>query len=369
MLEREKLSGTNFNNWFRQLRTVLRVEKKLYVTEQPMTVALTAGASNNELEDRNALYNIHNEVACLMLSSMSLKLQRQFKNYATYDMLQELKSMFEKEDEVERVLPEKAAAPQVLAIQGGRIYKSNKKPQAAKGKVLKGLIGERKQKQGDIYLYMGNELKSMFEKQAKVERFDLIQTFHACKQEEGKSVAAYVLQMKGDVDQLQRLGYMLPQDILVDGTPYSNMHHSTFRSMFEREKLSENNFNDWFRQLKLVLRVEKKMYVIEQPLPMAPAADSATKLKSMFEKQAKVERFDLIQTFHACKQEEGKSVAAYVLQMKGDVDQLQPKDKGKANGKGKDKQGYIPKPKNPKPAAKEHPAKDDTCHHYKEVGH
>ncbi|GJX04778.1 retrotransposon protein, putative, ty1-copia subclass [Tanacetum coccineum] len=41
----------------------------------------------------------------------------------------------------------------------------------------------------------------------------------------------------------------------------------------------------------------------------------------------------------------------------------------KANGKGNDKQVYIPKPKNPKPSAKEHPAKDDTCHHCKEVGH
>nr|GEX25893.1 hypothetical protein [Tanacetum cinerariifolium] len=47
------------------------------------------------------------------------------------------------------------------------------------------------------------------------------------------------------------------------------------------------------------------MFVIEQPLPVAPAADSAAnELKSMFEKQARVERFDIIQTFHACKQEE-----------------------------------------------------------------
>nr|GFC60315.1 hypothetical protein [Tanacetum cinerariifolium] len=30
---------------------------------------------------------------------------------------------------------------------------------------------------------------------------------------------------------------------------------------------------------------------------------------------------------------------------------------------------YIPKPKNPKPSAKEHLAKDDTFHHCKEVGH
>ncbi|GJZ32376.1 retrotransposon protein, putative, ty1-copia subclass [Tanacetum coccineum] len=45
------------------------------------------------------------------------------------------------------------------------------------------------------------------------------------------------------------------------------------------------------------------------------------------------------------------------------------KGKGKANGKGKYKQVYIPKPTNPKPSAKEHPAKDDTCHQCKEVGH
>ncbi|GJW18660.1 retrotransposon protein, putative, ty1-copia subclass [Tanacetum coccineum] len=95
--------------------------------------------------------------------------------------------------------------------------------------------------------------------------------------------------------------------------PVQNINHSTFKSMFEREKLFGNNFNDWFRQLKLVFRVEKKMFVIKQPIPLTPAADSATN--------------------------------------------------------GKDKQVYIPKPKNPKPTAKEHPAKDDTCHHCKEVGH
>ncbi|GKE54099.1 hypothetical protein Tco_1489255, partial [Tanacetum coccineum] len=48
---------------------------------------------------------------------------------------------------------------------------------------------------------------------------------------------------------------------------------------------------------------------------------------------------------------------------------LKAKGKGKANGKGKDKQVYISKPKNPKPSTKEHPAKDDTCHHCKEVGY
>ncbi|GKA12000.1 zf-CCHC domain-containing protein [Tanacetum coccineum] len=40
--------------------------------------------------------------------------------------------------------------------------------------------------------------------------------------------------------------------------------------------------------------------------------------------------------------------------------------KNKVNGKGKDKKVYIPKPNNPKPTAKERPAKDDACHHCKE---
>ncbi|GJT13763.1 retrotransposon protein, putative, ty1-copia subclass [Tanacetum coccineum] len=43
---------------------------------------------------------------------------------------------------------------------------------------------------------------------------------------------------------------------------------------------------------------------------------------------------------------------------------LNPKGKNKVKGKGKDKKDYIPKP-----IAIERPAKDDACHHCKEVGH
>ncbi|GJY74100.1 hypothetical protein Tco_0478531 [Tanacetum coccineum] len=60
---------------------------------------------------------------------------------------------------------------------------------------------------------MLQELRYMFEKQAGVDRFDLIQTFHACKQEEGKSVCSYILKMKGCVEQLERLSYVILQEI------------------------------------------------------------------------------------------------------------------------------------------------------------
>ncbi|GJU55626.1 hypothetical protein Tco_1229340 [Tanacetum coccineum] len=67
--------------------------------------------------------------------------------------------------------------------------------------------------------------------------------------------------------------------VVVMAHPVQNINHSAFRSMFEREKLSGNNFINWFRQLKLVLRVEKKMFFIELPIPPSPAADSAANMK------------------------------------------------------------------------------------------
>ncbi|GJU08845.1 putative retrotransposon ty1-copia subclass protein [Tanacetum coccineum] len=60
-------------------------------------------ATNQEMENWNKICDYHNEVACLMLDSMTPKLQRQFENYSPYDMLQELKSMFEKQTGVESI--------------------------------------------------------------------------------------------------------------------------------------------------------------------------------------------------------------------------------------------------------------------------
>ncbi|GKF64449.1 hypothetical protein Tco_0187897 [Tanacetum coccineum] len=89
-------------------------------SEQPIPPAPAADSAANVLAKWNAVYDAHNEVACLILRSRTPELHRQFENSSPYEMLQ--------------------------------------------------------------------ELKPMFEKQARVERFDLIQTFHACKQEERKPV-------------------------------------------------------------------------------------------------------------------------------------------------------------------------------------
>ncbi|GJY12404.1 retrotransposon protein, putative, ty1-copia subclass [Tanacetum coccineum] len=153
-------------------------------------------------------------------------------------------------------------------------------------------------------------------------------TFHACKQEEGKPVAAYVLQMKGYVDQLEHLGYMLPQDLIV-GLILNGL--TKYFAGFVR------NYN-MHNMGKTIGELHAMLIEYEKGLPK-------------------------------------KAETPHVMMIKGGKIQkakkksLKAKGKGKANGKGNDKQVYISKPKNPKPSAKEHPAKDDTCHHCKEVGH
>ncbi|GJT79903.1 hypothetical protein Tco_1054245 [Tanacetum coccineum] len=62
----------------------------------PIPPALAADSAGNMLAEWNAVYDAYNEVACLMFESITLELHRQFENYPPYEMLQELKSMFEK---------------------------------------------------------------------------------------------------------------------------------------------------------------------------------------------------------------------------------------------------------------------------------
>nr|GFA48278.1 retrotransposon protein, putative, Ty1-copia subclass [Tanacetum cinerariifolium] len=146
----------------------------MHVIEQPIPPAPAADSTANVLAEWNPVYDAHNEVAYLMLGSMTSKLYRQFKNYSPYEMLQELRSVFENQAgdlsvglilngltndfagfvrnynmhnmektigelhalliEYEKGLPKKAVTPQVMAIQGGRIQKANKKSHNAKGK-------------------------------------------------------------------------------------------------------------------------------------------------------------------------------------------------------------------------------------------
>ncbi|GJV88839.1 retrotransposon protein, putative, ty1-copia subclass [Tanacetum coccineum] len=122
----------------------------------------------------------------------------------------------------------------------------------------------------------------------------------------------------------------------------------------------------------MVLRVEKKLFVIEQPIPLALPAYSKY-LRSGMRFMMLIMRLLVLCSKYE-KDLPKKAATPQVMAIQGGRIQkdnkksLNGKAKGKGKSKGKDK-SYIPKPKNPKPSAKEHPAKDDVCHHCKEVGH
>ncbi|WP_369293427.1 hypothetical protein, partial [Alkalihalophilus pseudofirmus] len=53
---------------------------------------------------------------------------------------------------------------------------------------------------------MMEQLKEMFQKQARQQRFETVRALHACKMAEGSSVSTHVLKMKSIIEELDRLG-------------------------------------------------------------------------------------------------------------------------------------------------------------------
>ncbi|GKC80800.1 zinc finger, CCHC-type containing protein, partial [Tanacetum coccineum] len=121
---------------------------KLVHLEQPLAPLPYPVVSQAARDAYDALLDAQNELACLMLGSMSPEIQKALENYRVYDMIQELKTMFEEHAKQElfetlhamlklheKDILKKAKTPIMLAIHEGRIQKDKKKkPQGAKGK-------------------------------------------------------------------------------------------------------------------------------------------------------------------------------------------------------------------------------------------
>ena len=145
----------------------------------------------------------------------------------------------------------------------------------------------------------------------------------------------------------------------------NNTSTFTLRSILEKEKLNGTNFLDCSRNLRIVLKQERKMYVLDNEIPNEPPANNAPRaerdayskhlnnsvdvtylmlttmnselqkqfeeieafdmmvhLKGMFQEQARQERFTTTKALNTCKMTLGTSVSAHVLKMKGLIDQL-----------------------------------------------
>ncbi|GJT18878.1 hypothetical protein Tco_0877584 [Tanacetum coccineum] len=200
----EKLTGSNFTNWYRNLMIVLRYEKNIKFVELSIGPAPDTETVNPDTIDKYyESVNLEQEVACLMLSIKAFHAYKQETRSVSKLLSLEDEKLLGHFGMPRLCIPKKAETPAVLAIREGKIQKDRKKPQEAKGKdkgknklayapkakippppkrdnpvkdfichhCKEGLIGSRKLKHGALRLYMGNKMCATVE---AIRSFDLI---------------------------------------------------------------------------------------------------------------------------------------------------------------------------------------------------
>ena len=94
ILKKDKFNGTNFLDWNKNLRIVLRHERKEYILDQPIPEEPAANASRAQKDAYNKHLNDSVDVTCLMLGCMESELQKQLIEMEAYTMIGHLKEMF-----------------------------------------------------------------------------------------------------------------------------------------------------------------------------------------------------------------------------------------------------------------------------------
>ncbi|GJS15415.1 hypothetical protein Tco_0409887 [Tanacetum coccineum] len=205
VLQSEKLTGPNFMNWHRNLRIVLRSENKMVHLEQPLIPLPLPAASQAACDAYDALFDAQNEVAYLMLGSMSPDLQRALENYKAFkafhackqedgqSVIPYLLKMKGYLDTLERLgypMPNLDLEGQKETVRGkGKDKGKNKLAYAPKPKIpsppkrenpekdsichhcKEGLKKSRKLKHGALSLYVGNVMHAAVE---AIGSFDLV---------------------------------------------------------------------------------------------------------------------------------------------------------------------------------------------------
>ena len=103
VLEKDKLNGTNYSDWIRNLRIVLRADKKEDVLDTPLPPVPADDATAAVKAAYKKAFDANLEVSCLMLACMEPDLQMQFEtNHEAHDMIVALKDMFQTQARTER---------------------------------------------------------------------------------------------------------------------------------------------------------------------------------------------------------------------------------------------------------------------------
>src|SRR3954468_15669447 len=95
-LEKEKLknNGSNFVDWFRNLRIVLNAGNLTYVLDAPLGDRPTADATDEVKNVFLAQKNQYSTVQCVILYGLESELHKRFDNFDPHDIVRELKIIF-----------------------------------------------------------------------------------------------------------------------------------------------------------------------------------------------------------------------------------------------------------------------------------
>ena len=103
-LEKAKLKddGSNYTDWVGNLRIILIAAQKNYVLEAPLGARPAADATNDVKNVWQSKADDYSIVQCAMLCGLESGLQRRFERHGAYEMVQELKLIFQANARVER---------------------------------------------------------------------------------------------------------------------------------------------------------------------------------------------------------------------------------------------------------------------------
>ncbi|VFQ77867.1 unnamed protein product [Cuscuta campestris] len=108
ILDKDKLNGTNFVDWQRNLCIVLRMDEKEYVLEKPIPPAPPANAPKAVKDAYEKHVKDDNQVSCVMLATMIPELQKQNEDMKAHEMIVALRQLYQGQSRHERFLVNKA---------------------------------------------------------------------------------------------------------------------------------------------------------------------------------------------------------------------------------------------------------------------
>ena len=89
-----KTDGSNFIDWYQDLRNILEYNDLLYIIEEPLGDEPGDSASQEDDDHYHDRRDAAIAVQCLMTSCMMPQLKSRFKDTKPYDMVDELKALF-----------------------------------------------------------------------------------------------------------------------------------------------------------------------------------------------------------------------------------------------------------------------------------